>query len=86
MKQMKLTVVAIVSMVLLAGCGNKTFFDTTYTFNYAQVKLPDGTVKTGKVKEWRDYEDGDQLQIKFEDGTTHVAHSSQVVLSVHEIK
>lgn len=85
MKQMKLTVVAVVAMVLLAGCGNKTFWDTTYTFNYAQVKLPDGTVKTGLVKEWSDYSDSDQLQIKFNDGTTYLVHASQAVLSVDEI-
>lgn len=32
-----------IGLVLLGACGNKQFFDTTYTFNYAMVKLPDGT-------------------------------------------
>lgn len=84
-KSVKLIALAGLSVLGLAACGNKTFFDTTYTYNYAQVKLPDGSVKTGKVKEWSDYEDGDQLQIKFEDGTTYLVHASQAVLSVNEI-
>lgn len=71
--------------ITLSACGNKTFFDTTYTFNHAQIELPDGTVKTGEVKEWTDYEDGDQLQIKFEDGSTYLVHSSKAVLSVNKI-
>ena len=62
---------------------NKQFFDTTYTFNYAMVKLPDGTIK-GKVATWDDYE-GEQLQIKFEDGTTVLVNSTNAVLSVDPI-
>lgn len=85
MKKLKLTAVTLGAVALLAACGNKTIFDTTYTFNYAQVKLPDGTVKTGFVKEWSDYSDSDQLQIKFNDGTTYLVHASQAVLSVDEI-
>lgn len=84
-KSVKVIALAGLSVLSLTACGNKTFFDTTYTYNYAQVKLPDGSVKTGKVKEWSDYEDGDQLQIKFEDGTTYLVHASQAVLSVNEI-
>lgn len=71
---------------ILVGCGNRPIFDTTYTYHYAQIKLPDGKLVEGRVKEWRDYEDGDQLQVKFEDGTTYLTHASQVVLSTGEIK
>ena len=59
--------------------------NTTYTFNYAMVKLPDGTIKKGKVATWDDYE-GEQLQIKFEDGTTVFVNSTNAVLSVDPIK
>ena len=37
---------------LLTSCGNKDILDLTYTFDYAQVKLPDGTIIDGQVKEW----------------------------------
>lgn len=70
---------------LFTACGNKQLFDTTYTFNYAMVKLPDGSVKKGKVETWDDYE-GEQLQIKFTDGTTVLVNSTNAVLSVKPIK
>lgn len=59
--------------------------NTTYTFNYAMVKLPDGTIKKGKVATWDDYE-GEQLQIKFEDGTTVLVNSTNAMLFVDPIK
>ena len=37
---------------LLASCGNKDILGLTYTFEYAQVKLPDGKIIDGQVKEW----------------------------------
>lgn len=49
------------------------------------VKLPDGSVKKGKVETWDDYE-GEQLQIKFTDGTTVLVNSTNAVLSVKPIK
>lgn len=49
------------------------------------VKLPDGTIKKGKVATWDDYE-GEQLQIKFEEGTTVLVNSTNAVLSVNPIK
>lgn len=66
------------------GCGNKTFFDTTYTYEYAMISLPNGETVEGKVKEWSDYEDGDQLQIKFENGNTYLVHSEDCALMVNE--
>ena len=36
---------------LLASCGNKDILGLTYTFDYAQVKLPDGKIIEGQVKE-----------------------------------
>ena len=85
MKKLVMVSVLGIGLVLLGACGNKQFFDTTYTFNYAMVKLPDGTIKKGKVATWDDYE-GEQLQIKFEDGTTVLVNSTNTVLSVDPIK
>jgi len=59
--------------------GNKQIFDTTYNFQKAVLSLPDGTVISGKVDSWRDYDDGDQIQVKI-DGTTYLVHSSNIVL------
>ena len=85
LRKLKISALLLLSATTLTACGNKTFFDTTYTFHYAQIKFPDGTIKTERIKEWNDYE-GEQLQIKFEDGSTYVVHSSQAVLSVGPIE
>lgn len=78
MKKEVLTVLMIVLiMVGLTGC-NRQLVDTTYNFNEAIVSLPDGSVISGKVQSWRDYE-GDQIQVKI-DGVTYLLHSSNVVL------
>lgn len=72
--------VATAALVLsLSGCGNRQLFDTTYTFNEAILSMPDGSVVSGKVSSWRDYEDGDQIQVVI-DGTTYLVHSSNIVL------
>ena len=65
------------SVLLMTGC-NKQVIDLTYEYSQAQIKMPDGTVIEGKVDSWNDYE-GDQLQVK-NNGTTYLAHSSNVVL------
>ena len=36
---------------MLTACGNKDILGLTYTFEYAQVKLPDGTIIDGQVKD-----------------------------------
>lgn len=58
----------------LSGCGNYDMFDVTYSFDYAIIQLPNGEIKEGKVAEWTDY-NGEQLQITFEDGSTHLTNS-----------
>lgn len=85
MTKLKTTLFILTATFFLTACGNQTFFDTTYTFKYAQIKLPDGRIKTGQVKEWKDYSDGDTMQVKFEDGTVYYTHSTNVVLSVDQI-
>ena len=79
MKRIIVMLLALMTVVaLFTGCGNKDIFDTVYTFDEAILRLPDGTVISGEVQSWKDYE-GDQLQIKI-DGVTYLVHSSQVVL------
>ena len=70
------TIIAIVVIFItscLTGC-NKQIIDLTYSYNYAIIQLPDGTIKEGKIASWSDY-DGEQLQVKFKDGTVHLTSS-----------
>lgn len=77
--RLALAAVLVLLVFLLCSCGNKTFFDTTYRFDYAMIQLPDGGIVQGTVETWKDFEDGDQIQVKI-DGTTYLVHSENVVL------
>lgn len=67
----------LASALLMTGC-NKQIIDLTYEYNWAQLKMPDGTIVEGGLDSWDDYE-GDQLQVKI-DGVTYLVHSSNAVL------
>ena len=78
-KRIALALVLVIAALLLASCGNKDYFDTVRTYHEAVIAMPDGTVVSGEVQNWRDYEDGDQVQVKI-DGITYLVHSSDIVL------
>ena len=82
MKKIIAIVICLMLMVGLVGCGIRNMFDTTCTFRYAIIKLPNGKIVQGEVESWRDYEDGEQLQIKFKDGNTYLTCSINAVLMV----
>lgn len=79
MKKFLICGVLVLSLVGLTGCGNRQVFDTTYNFNKAIVRMPDGEVVEYEIKSWKDY-DGEQLQITTKDGTTYVVNSNNCVL------
>ena len=78
MKKILALVFTLVLAVSLAAC-NRQLLDTTYSFERAIVYLPNGEVIEGKVTSWKDYEDGDQIQVKI-DNKTYLVHSSNIVL------
>lgn len=78
MKKILVAIMAIVLAATIAGC-NRQIIDTTYAYNRAILRLPDGTVIEGKVQSWRDYEDGDQIQVKI-DGVTYLVDCMNAVL------
>lgn len=69
----------------LAGCGNCQMIDLTYNYKYAIINLPNGEIIEGKVESWRDYEDGDQIQVTV-DGVTYLVHAADAVLMTEEPK
>lgn len=79
MKKIIALLLVLLTAWLLCGC-NKTVFDTTYTFNYAFVSLPDGSCIDGPIKAWKDWDDSDMMQVTFSDGTVYYTHSSNIVL------
>ena len=79
MKKIIALVLTIILVVALSACGNKQLIDTTYSFERAIISMPNGEVVEGEITSWKDYDDGDQIQVKI-DGKTYLVHSSNIVL------
>lgn len=58
---------------------NLQWFDTNWSFEYAEIKMPSGEVVKGTVVTWRDYDDSDVVQVKI-GNKTYLTHYSNVVL------
>ena len=71
--------ILVIIVTTSTGCGNYQLLDTTRTFNRAIIELPNGNIIDDEVESWKDFEDGDQIQVKI-DGVTYLVHSSDVVL------
>lgn len=75
-----MTVLVLITIVFIStstAC-NKQIIDTTWSFDYAYIKLPNGEVVEGPVDSWKDY-DGEQLQVKIK-GITYLTNSYNCVL------
>lgn len=78
MKKFILLILGICACSMLGGCGNSTFIDTNYTYDYAILQLQDGTIVEGEVERWCDYE-GEQLQVTI-DGDVYLTNSVNCTL------
>lgn len=84
MKKKLLAAILALGMALsLAGCGNRQMIDLTYSYKYAIISLPNGEIIEGKVESWRDYEDGDQIQVTI-NGVAYLVHAADAVLMTGE--
>ena len=79
MKKVFAFLLAATLAVSLAACGNRQMIDMTYTYDRAVISLPNGEVVDGKIQSWRDYEDGDQIQVPV-NGKTYLVHSTNIAL------
>jgi hypothetical protein len=69
----------LMSIVGLCTSCNVQLADTTWNFDRAVISMQDGTVVSGKVDSWLDFENSDAVQIKI-DGVTYYTHLSNVIL------
>lgn len=83
MKKKLLATVLALGMVLSMSACNRQMIDLTYSYKYAIISLPNGEIIEGKVDSWRDFEDGDQLQVTV-DGVTYLVHATDAVLMMEE--
>ena len=63
--------------------GYRQMIDLTYSYKYTIISLPNGEIVEGKVDSWKDFEDGDQLQITV-DGVTYLVHATDAALMTEE--
>lgn len=77
---MKKVFLLFLSMMVLTGCGNKDLFDTNYTYNKAIINLQNGETIEVDIKQWTDYDDGEQIQVIAKDGTVYLTSSYNCTL------
>lgn len=77
--------IVIVSL-MLCGCSevaeltsNKQHFDTHFSFDEVIIRIDGEDVVRGKVDSWRDFTDGDQLQVMV-NGVTYLTSAENVIL------
>lgn len=80
----KVIMCTILVVMFLVGAtayawGNQSWWDTTYSFEYVQIAMPDGTYIDGKCQSWQDYEDSDVVQVQVND-KVYLTHYMNVVL------
>lgn len=78
MRKFLAVIMCVMVMTFMTGC-NRDMLDTTFSYDKAIISLPNGEFVEGEVDNWRDYEDGDSIQVKI-DGVTYLTHISNVVL------
>lgn len=87
MKNKSVIIGAIVMVILVAlfvfvipTMTNIQIWDMTFSFERAIIQVPGGRIIDGKVISWNDFDDGDQIQVKMDDGHTYLVHASNVCL------
>ena len=70
---------AVILVLSLVSC-NYDVIDTQYSYDTAIITLHNGERIEVSIKSWRDYEDGEQLQITATDGTVYLVSSYNCIL------
>ena len=78
-KQLVLIIFLAMILISCTGCHNAQFVDNTCHYDQAIIYLPNGEIVEGRVNSWRDFEDGDSIQIKIDD-KTYLTHLCNVCL------
>ena len=63
--------------VLLTSCNQTILYDVKY--DWAELRTVSGELVIGQVDAWKDFQDGDQIQVKI-NGITYLTHACNVTL------
>ena len=86
MKKIACVILILALALTLTACkvGNRQVgWDTTQTFRWAIIRLGNGELIEGTVESWRDFEDGDEVQLTIR-GVTYLTHYSNVILTTEK--
>ena len=80
MKKVILIAILAIALIVLSSCGNRQYgIDTNQTFKTAYIRLGDKW-EVVSVKSWRDFPEGDEVQIITDKGKVYLSHYSNMVL------
>jgi len=80
MKKVILIAILAIALIVLSSCGNRQYgIDTNQTFKTAYIRLGDKW-EVVSVKSWRDFSEGDEVQIITDKGKVYLSHYSNMVL------
>jgi len=73
-----------ICVLIVTGC-NRQIFDTTWRFQKAHIRGISNSNEwtTVEIASWKDYADGDVVQIKTKDGKTYLTHYNNIVLETN---
>lgn len=74
----------ILAMVLgtvlgVTGCNYQMVDTAAFKFDYAIIRLANDEIVEGEIESWRDFEDGDSIQVKI-DGEMYLVHQTDATL------
>lgn len=81
MKKLAIILFIISTAIIMTEC-NKQIVDLTYNYTYGYVELPNGECVEGEISTWKDYDDGDQIQVVI-NGITYFTDTTRVVLTTY---
>ena len=79
-KKIIFVILVVLLLAILSSCGNRQVgLDTNQSFNKAWIRLGDAWYEI-QIKAWRDFDNGDEIQVVAEDGSIYLTHYSNMVL------
>lgn len=80
----KIVVLLFLSVVCLTGCANASLNAMSFKFNYVQIKLQDGQIINGEVKEY--IVSGDTVSVILRDGSAYGGSAMNFSFSSNKFK
>ena len=78
-KRKTIILITLITLLITLTACNKTMLDTNYTFDKAIIQKGDKEIIVD-IESWKDYDDGEQLQLELTDGSVILVSSYNTIL------